>query len=94
MSAIEDTHGPHAPDSPETVLGSEVDSQELHDLAEKNVELQASERPGSGGLATYREFARTLIEIGLIDATELGKSQSTPPKEYWSCHVPSLRPAC
>ncbi len=73
MSASEDTHGPHAPDPPETVLGSKVDSQELRDLAEKAVELHASERPDSGGLASYREFARTLIEIGLIEPAELGK---------------------
>ena len=90
MSASEETHGPHAADPPETVLGSKVDSQEMHDLAERTVELQASERPDSRGLASYREFARTLIEIGLIDAAELGTvRRATPPKECWSCHVPS-----
>ena len=71
MSASEETHGPRAHDPPETVLGSKADSQELHDLAEKAVELQASERPDSGGVASYREFAAALIEIGLIDAAEL-----------------------
>jgi hypothetical protein len=45
----------------------------LHDLAERPVELQDSKRSDSGGLASYREFARKLIEIGLIDAAELAR---------------------
>ena len=73
MSASEKTEGPQAADLPETVLGSKADSQELRDLAERPVEFQDNQRPNSGGLASYREFARKLIEIGLIDATELGR---------------------
>src|SRR5262249_26397891 len=73
MSASEKTHGPPGPDPPETLLGSKEDSQELHDLAERPVDLQDSKRSDSGGLASYREFARKLIEIGLIDAAELGR---------------------
>ena len=57
MSVPEETHGPRVPDSPETIIGSKEDSQELHELAEKPVEIQASARPSSPGLATYREFA-------------------------------------
>jgi serine/threonine protein kinase len=45
----------------------------LHYLAERTVELQDRERPDSPGFASYREFARKLIEIGLIDAVELGR---------------------
>src|SRR5262249_31404811 len=73
MSASEETHGPRAPDPPETIRGSDVDSQELHDLADRPVEVQDGERPESRGLASYREFARTLIEIGLIDAADLAR---------------------
>ena len=81
MSASEETDGPHAPHLPETDLGSKVDSQESHDLAAKTVKLRASERPESGGLASYREFARTLIEIGLIEAVELGRIAVQSPRE-------------
>jgi serine/threonine protein kinase len=81
MSASDETVGPHGPHLPETALGSKVDSQESHDLAAKTVESQASERPESAGLASYREFARTLIEIGLIEAVELGKIAVQSPKE-------------
>ena len=81
MSASEETDGPHAPHLPETDLGSKVDSQELHDLAERPVELQDRERPDSGSLASYREFARTLIEIGLIEAVELGRIAVQSPRE-------------
>jgi serine/threonine protein kinase len=80
MSGSEDTDGPHAPDPPETVVGSKADSRELHDLAEKPVEIQPSERPDSGGLASYREFARALIEIGLIEPAELAKIAVHSPK--------------
>src|SRR5262249_14817027 len=34
---------------------------------------QDGERPESRGLASYREFARTLIEIGLVEAAELAR---------------------
>ena len=81
MCASDETDGPRAHYLPETDLGSKVDSQESHDLAEKTVKLQASERPESGGLASYREFARTLIEIGLIEAVELGKIAVQSPRE-------------
>jgi len=72
MSACEETHGPHARDPAETVRESEADSQGIHDLATKPaVEIQVSERASSRGVASYREFAGALTEIGLIDAAEL-----------------------
>jgi serine/threonine protein kinase len=81
MCASEETQGPHSPYLPETDLGSKVDSQESHDLADKTVKPQTGVRHGSRGLASYREFARTLIEIGLIEAVELGKIAVQSPKE-------------
>src|SRR5262249_42408472 len=80
MCASEETEGPHVPYLPETELASKVDSQQSHGLGEKTVKLQASERPESGRLASYREFARTLIEIGLIEAVELGRIAVQSPK--------------
>jgi serine/threonine protein kinase len=81
MCAREETDGPHAHYLAETDLASKVDSRESHDLTEKTVKSQASERPEPGGLASYREFARTLIEIGLIEPVELGKIAVQCPKE-------------
>ncbi len=71
MSPRDETHGPRKPDPPETVVGSKADSQELHDLAEKSVELQVRARTTPEGLATFDEFAAALLEIGLIDSAEL-----------------------
>ncbi len=59
------------PDPPETVRESQADSQEFTISPRGRSRSQASERPGSGGVASYHEFAAALIEIGLIDAAEL-----------------------
>ena len=51
----------------ETIRQSEVGPQRLHDP----VEGQAGAQDKSKGVASYREFAAALTEIGLIDAAEL-----------------------
>ena len=71
MSACEETRGPHSPDPEKTICASESEGRGLHDVTDKPADLQATAQPTSRGVASYREFAGALIEIGLIDAAEL-----------------------
>jgi len=71
MSACEETLGPRGPDPEKTVCESEDQRQGLHDVALKPGETRAGAQPGAKGVATYREFADALIEVGLIDAASL-----------------------
>jgi serine/threonine protein kinase len=71
MSTGEEARGPHPSDLKETVRESTADPQGIHALADTPVETKASGGPDSGGVASYREFAAALIEIGVLDAALL-----------------------
>jgi serine/threonine protein kinase len=71
MSACEETQGPHALDPAATIRESEAGPARLHDLAAKPVQTEAIGQAGSRPVASYREFAAALTEIGLIGAAEL-----------------------
>jgi serine/threonine protein kinase len=67
MSACEETQGPRAHVSADTIRQSEAGPQRLHDP----VDGQAVAPDNAKGVASFREFAAALTEIGLIDAAEL-----------------------
>ncbi len=67
MSACEETQGPRADVPAETIQQSEAGPQRLLEP----VEGQAGAPAKGRGVASYREFAAALIEIGVIDAAEL-----------------------
>jgi Protein kinase domain len=71
MSTGEETHGPHPSDLRETVRESGADLQRLHKPADTPIQTKADGGHDSGGVASYREFAAALIEIGLLDAALL-----------------------
>ena len=67
MSACEETQGPRAHGPAETILQSEAGPERLDD----GVAGQAGAPGKAKSVASYREFAAALTEIGLIDAAEL-----------------------
>jgi serine/threonine protein kinase len=71
MSTGEETHGTHPSELKETIRESAADPQGIHAVADTPVETKAGGGPGSGGVASYREFTAALIEIGLLDAAVL-----------------------
>jgi serine/threonine protein kinase len=71
MSTGEEARGPHPSDLKETVRESTADLLGIHALADTPVETKAGGGSGSGGVASYREFAAALIEIGVLDAALL-----------------------
>ena len=59
MSTGDETHRPRrCADIQETVRESAADRDRLRDPADTPVEIKASAGPGSGGVASYREFRR------------------------------------
>jgi serine/threonine protein kinase len=71
MGGNDETIGPHAPGPPETVRDPLPADDVIHDLGEQPVEIQPGSGPPREGVASYREFARALIEIGITDEAEL-----------------------
>jgi serine/threonine protein kinase len=71
MSTGDEARRPHPSDLKETVRESAADSQGLRESAYTSVATKAGGGPSSGGVASYREFAAALIDIGILDAAEL-----------------------
>ena len=71
MSTGEDARDPHPVELKETVRESTAESARVRGV-HPNVGRDQSRRPtGLGGVANYREFAAALIDIGILDFTEL-----------------------
>ena len=71
MSTGEDARDPRPSELKETVRESTANPQGLGESTETSVATKAGGGPGSGGVANYREFAAALIDIGILDSTEL-----------------------
>ena len=71
MSTGDETHGPRPSHLQETVRESAADRERLQKPVNSPVETKTIGGSSSGGVASYREFAAALVEIGLIDAAEL-----------------------